>query len=237
MRHLTLLLLTLVSFCISAEAQKQVEVVYLKNGSMIKGTVLEQNYSSNTIKVQTYDGSVFVYQMSDVEKVAKEATQSKDNRYDNTNDENDIVYPNRGFRFIMGVNTGASIADEYWKTCYYATWGGQIIPQLYIGAGVQLGVAFDSGGSAIAMTPYGNVRADFIKKKISPIVDVKMGASFIDWEGFYGSWAAGVRINHCTFLLGYDLQCYKSYDRYYYEATEFTGTLFFGVAFDFGSRH
>lgn len=47
------------------------ETVYLKNGSLIKGVVLEQIPQGN-IKIQTRDGSVFIYQMAEVENIVRE---------------------------------------------------------------------------------------------------------------------------------------------------------------------
>ena len=52
-------------------AQKTVETIYLKNGSVIRGTVIEQ-VPGQSLKVQTKDGSVFVYQMNEVERITKE---------------------------------------------------------------------------------------------------------------------------------------------------------------------
>ena len=53
-----------------AQDQKQ-DVVYLKNGSIIRGYIIEQ-IPNQTIKIKTSDGSVFVYSMNDVEKITKE---------------------------------------------------------------------------------------------------------------------------------------------------------------------
>jgi hypothetical protein len=39
------------------------DVVYLKNGSIIKGFVLEQ-IPDQTVKIQTTDGNVYVFKMS-----------------------------------------------------------------------------------------------------------------------------------------------------------------------------
>lgn len=47
------------------------DVVYLKNGSMIKGIIIEQ-IPGKTIKIKTADGSEFVYGIMEVEKFAKE---------------------------------------------------------------------------------------------------------------------------------------------------------------------
>lgn len=52
-------------------AQEMQDVVYLKNGSIIRGMVVEQ-VPGKSIKVKTADGSVFVYAMDEVERIAKE---------------------------------------------------------------------------------------------------------------------------------------------------------------------
>jgi len=53
------------------QPQQFQEVVYLKNGSIIRGTIIEQ-VPGKSLKIQTVDGNVFVYEMEEVEKVAKE---------------------------------------------------------------------------------------------------------------------------------------------------------------------
>ena len=47
------------------------ETIYLKNGSVIKGEVIEQ-VPGKSLKIKTRDGSIFVYQMDEVEKITKE---------------------------------------------------------------------------------------------------------------------------------------------------------------------
>jgi hypothetical protein len=48
-----------------------IEVLYLKNGSIIKGMIIEQ-IPNVQVKIQTSDGSVFVYTMDQVLKITKE---------------------------------------------------------------------------------------------------------------------------------------------------------------------
>lgn len=50
------------------------EVLYLKNGSIILGTIVEQ-IPFQTIKIQTSDGSIFVYQTSECDRIEKPTTQ------------------------------------------------------------------------------------------------------------------------------------------------------------------
>ena len=54
-----------------SKPDQYIEVVYLKNGSIIRGIIIEQTPNVQ-IKIQTKDGSVFVYKMDEVEKITKE---------------------------------------------------------------------------------------------------------------------------------------------------------------------
>ena len=47
------------------------DVVYLKNGSVIRGIIIEQ-IPNKSIKIETADKSVFVYQIDEIEKITKE---------------------------------------------------------------------------------------------------------------------------------------------------------------------
>jgi len=55
-----------------AQAGKQ-DVLYLKNGSIIRGTIIEF-IPDKTVKIQTADSSLFVFSSLDVEKILKEET-------------------------------------------------------------------------------------------------------------------------------------------------------------------
>ena len=67
--------LAILLWTVAVMAQHYEEVVYLKNGSRIKGKVVEM--TSEQVKVEIYDGSVFVYKLDEIEKVIKETTNSK----------------------------------------------------------------------------------------------------------------------------------------------------------------
>src|SRR5689334_14006479 len=47
------------------------EVIYLKNGSIIRGIIIEQ-VMGKSFKIQTHENNVFVYQYDEVEKITKE---------------------------------------------------------------------------------------------------------------------------------------------------------------------
>ena len=67
-----LLIAFIAFFILDANAQVGYEdVVYLKNGSVIHGVIIEQ-VPNQTIKIQIKDKSVFVYSMDEIEKITKE---------------------------------------------------------------------------------------------------------------------------------------------------------------------
>ena len=61
----------LVTVFSSAQLNNMIDVVYLKNGSVLRGIIIEQ-VPNELIKLQTTDGSIFVYQTNEIEKIVKE---------------------------------------------------------------------------------------------------------------------------------------------------------------------
>lgn len=72
-----LVIFVFVTICIFAFAQENYQdVIYLKNGSVIHGLIIEQ-IPNKSIKIQTVDRSVFVYQIEEVKKMTKEINQTQ----------------------------------------------------------------------------------------------------------------------------------------------------------------
>ena len=70
-RIFTLIIVILLSVTMMIAQTAYRDVVYLKNGGIVKGTIIE-TVPERSIKIETADGSVFVYQMSEIEKITKE---------------------------------------------------------------------------------------------------------------------------------------------------------------------
>lgn len=69
--------LTLMTGAIEAYAQGEMaDVVHLKNGSIVRGTIIEQ-VPNESIKLRTKDGNIFVYKFSEIEKITKEEALAK----------------------------------------------------------------------------------------------------------------------------------------------------------------
>jgi hypothetical protein len=65
-------LIVVLFLLVCSEAFSQVrDIVYLKNGSIVKGTIVEL-IPDKTVKIETSDGSLFVFNLSEVEKIEKE---------------------------------------------------------------------------------------------------------------------------------------------------------------------
>ena len=77
-------LITIISFSVSAQNGNMEDVVYLKNGSIIHGTIIEQ-VPNESLKVKTKDGSVFVYKITEVDKMTKEQIANTSGNSGNNN--------------------------------------------------------------------------------------------------------------------------------------------------------
>ena len=79
-------------------AQSANDVVYLKNGNVIKGTI-SNNTSDETVTIQTPDGSVFVLNMSEVTQISHE--ENADGIISFPNWANDMM-TRKGYKLFIG---------------------------------------------------------------------------------------------------------------------------------------
>ncbi len=74
-KYLTLILFALIT-TVSFAQKNYEDVVYLKNGSVIRGVIIEQ-VPGKSIKIETANRNIFVYQLDEIEKIAKEEISKK----------------------------------------------------------------------------------------------------------------------------------------------------------------
>ena len=98
-----LLTALLLSVVIYAQQDNLVDVVYLKNGSILRGIIIEQ-VPNESIKLQTADGNIFVYKTSEIDKITKEAAVNQ-SRKQLVYGDNDIQQ-RKGY---IGLSLGPSI--------------------------------------------------------------------------------------------------------------------------------
>ena len=53
-------------------AQELEDVVYLKNGGIVRGTVIFEQLPDKSLKIARFDGRVFRYKMNEIDKMSKE---------------------------------------------------------------------------------------------------------------------------------------------------------------------
>ncbi|MCI0707395.1 MAG: hypothetical protein L0Y80_07935, partial [Ignavibacteriae bacterium] len=150
MLHRVLLLITLalLTLSVSAFAQDAMEdVVYLKNGGIIRGTIVEQ-VPGKSVKIKTRDGNVFVYSMDEIDKMTKEESRQMG-----------MTHPSSSFDFSLV--TGGAVYDGF----YFGTGvrlGATIDPGFYIGATVVNHFSDEVDVSYLGADLGFNVRADKI---------------------------------------------------------------------------
>jgi hypothetical protein len=213
------------------------DVVYLKNGSAIRGVIIEQ-VPNQSLKIKTADGSIFVYNISDVEKIAKEELEAIE-------PATKSVYSNVGKKSLKGykafIDLGYTFADESREDAnrFEASFsnGYRFNNYVFLGAGIAY---HDYDAAKLHTVPiFVDFRANFINYRVTPFFDFRSGYSFGDLEGIYSYAGFGVRFGSpqkgaCNLSLGYSYQEFEDYYESYYEKeTVYTGgfTLKFGIEF------
>ena len=234
MRKILLVLFGILGFSVLSIAQNYREVVYLKNGSIIKGIIIEQT-PNMSLKIKTADGSIFAYQMDEIEKMTKEEDTVSQSFKRTTNGYRTVGY--RGF-IEVGGGFGVGYAGDG-VFSFQTSHGYQCTPYFYLGAGVGLDVHF--GYEAIFMPIFANIRTNFLNRPITPFFDAKIGYSVVDGMGLYFNPNFGVSfgLNKKAALnlgIGYNMQMADVYyyDGYYSDYyREIIGTICFKLGVEF----
>ncbi|WLD25125.1 hypothetical protein NU10_07085 [Flavobacterium dauae] len=233
------LLLFIITTTFSFGQSKYQDVVYLKNGSIIRGVIIEQ-IPNKTIKIETTDRSVFVYQMEEIDKFTKEAILENNSTYNNLGFK-------KGYRGIVEsgyeVGVGYSGIDRLKLNVIN---GYQINPYFFVGVGT--GVRYYTDIDQVLIPIFADFRVNFIDNKFSPYLAFDIGYSFDATNDFLGeglllSPTVGVdfKISDNTtmnFGIGYEMQ--KLYFYYYggkyfgsFSSYENSGALSFNVGISF----
>ena len=199
--------------------QSSQEVVFLKNGSIVRGEITEQ-IPNESLKIQTADGNIFVFNMEEVEKITKEAKKDS-TRVSSLKIESNSFRP-KGYRGFFDLDGGFRVGtygDGY--IGFTTSHGYQTCPYFFIGAG--LGVEYHVGWSLTFLPIFGNMHFNFLNKRCSPFLDIKGGYSPVNGKGGYLSTAFGVNYQFTpkvgiNFSLGYTMQKadFWFYIPYYY---------------------
>lgn len=95
-------------------AQALEDVVYLKNGGLMRGIIIEQ-IPNQSLKIQTREMNVFVYKFEEIEKIAKEEVKSL-RRSNYTSNDTYELYPGLSCVFSAIIpGTGQIYNRQYSK--------------------------------------------------------------------------------------------------------------------------
>ena len=209
----------------SLSAQDYQEVICLKNGSVIRGTIVEQQ-PNVLLKVKTADGSIFVYPMNEVEKITKEEAINRESEKSNR-----IRTDVKGYRGSVEVGTivnfrASGIPIDRGAFSITTSHGYQFNHHLFLGAGI--GLDYHAAGGSLFMPLFADVRANFLNRDITPFWGVKIGyavgskVSEVVNPGIYFNPTFGIRfILKSDFAmnvaLGYNLQ-QQVVEEYFYSS-------------------
>ena len=176
-------------------AQIPQEIVYLKNGSVIRGIVLEQ-IPNQSVKVQTKDGSIFVYKVEEIEKISKDF-EKKNNKI-----LSETSYDLKGYRGFVDIGYIFGVGEEGLKEDrieFSTTHGYQLNNHFFIGGGV--GIHYMTSSDVFLLPMFVDFKGYLLNGNVSPFFDLKGGYSHILSElededikgGLYIAPSVGVR--------------------------------------------
>lgn len=175
-----LMLLSLLFVCIFAYGQTAMEdIIYLKNGSIIRGIIIEQ-IPNQSIKVQTKDKNVFVFKYDEIEKMTKEKSNVENNNSGYVFMNSDIKtsgYVNYSEIFYCaGVGNIKYATSSTMKNSDYS-YGFKTVNGFYvkenISLGLGLGIEKFSNVSELPITI--DARYLFTKGRVSPVFNTAIG--------------------------------------------------------------
>lgn len=184
MKNITLLLLPVLCLILAfapttevkAQSYHMENVIYLKNGSEIRGWIVEQ-IPGEYVKIELVGGSILVYQQSEIEKITSEPTRYSQIIRRVNRKRTGIQYRDRGLYNF--VTLGFIANENQWGQAQLDTYlnyrAGYRFNQ-YLGVGLVTGVeAYQTGTIIPALA---EVTGDFLHRRQTPFYLAQIGYGF-----------------------------------------------------------
>ncbi|MDE6270918.1 MAG: hypothetical protein K2M12_08730, partial [Muribaculaceae bacterium] len=183
-RFLFLLMLLIPAFGMTLLAK---EVVYLKNGSILKGDIIEE-VPGVSLKLKTSDGNVFVYSMDEIQRIEKnvQTTSSSNTRHRKLD-----FYVGTGFNIATKGGSGSVPVD--------LTLSKRFSPNF--SAGISTGIEIGTQKGADPVIP---ILADFHgflplnSTNITPFANLRLGYAINTAESYTMTVGSGKYKEHIT---------------------------------------
>lgn len=200
--------------CLVVSAQsKQEDVVYLKNGSIIRGHITHQtlhleNEAERLLKIELAGGSVFVFRPNEIDSITKQRPLRKQMQW------TQYYRKDRGYRHITEAGLIYGLSNQKQQDYYgqpedfgftlHTVNGYQWWPYLFtgIGVGIDRYISYRQTFSPV----YVRLASEFLKRKVTPYVMADVGYAimwriakndFITYKnrgGYYANAGGGLRI-------------------------------------------
>ncbi len=153
-----IILLTIIS--LEVPAQKVKDALYLKNGSIIYGRLMEIN--TDLYKIQTNDGSLFIFPVSEVEKFVKEVPDVSSRKEEG-----------------LGLSLEAGLLVGSQNTDYKAPFSFNILASYTLGTKNIFSIGSGVEFLGVSYTPlYGEYKFLVNSKRATPFFFVRAGGLF-----------------------------------------------------------
>ena len=167
----------ILAFNLSFGQNNMEDVVYLKNGSIIRGTIIEQ-IPNQSIKIQTKDRSVFVFKFDEIEKFTKENLISENPTTTTTITPKIKDFKKKGYINITEINynpgTGSTNTGNY--TIGFKTVNGYQLNE-HLSLGIGLGIDGNKNQTLLPITA--DIRGTILKGVVSPVINMNVGYSLL----------------------------------------------------------
>lgn len=193
-----LLIAAMLIASVSAFSHSFREVVYLKNGSVVKGDIVEFK-PDKLIKMESSDGSYLIFEFNEIDKITRERVG--DYSHSVSDNQKGIGYLNCGYR---GFVSAECLLGDFFGGGLTTTHGKQMNEKFFVGGGVGMFIAENTLNNHYSFPVFADMRVDFLNKKISPFADLRAGVDFAfrGATGFYGDFSVGCRFNRANVSFG-----------------------------------
>lgn len=163
-KHLHLLILMLLSTLAFSQNNME-DVVYLKNGSIIRGIIVEQ-IPNQSIKIQTTDRNIFVFKFDEIQKMTKEKLMDMPKNTTKNKELNNTrylcvleSYYSLPIGDVKNENISSISQNLDYISAFKITNGYKIIEQFALG----LGVGVEKHDNTTNLIPYYNYIDSYYK--------------------------------------------------------------------------
>lgn len=176
-------------------AQEYRDVVFLKNGSVIKG-FYNEIYTDDSLRMKTIDGGYLVCAFSDIKRIVKEKNEVYLLR--KTEDEERVWRP-KGYSGQVEYGLWQNTKNRgIYASSFEMTHGYQFNRIVFLGGGVGVerisltNESYTLTQSGVNVPVYADMRLYVLPNRVAPFLDLKGGYTVLGVKGGYSSASLGI---------------------------------------------